>query len=130
MEQVMEFLKKKIALLSFTPHCKHSDYEPSVTPKSIRWNSKWEFVKRVNSQLKGQGFFCKLDTTKEHRDQEYELRQQMNQLRSSNNEINYHIQNMNIQQEDGATREWVVMKSVENKNTAVLNSFLLKISQR
>ena len=54
----------------------------------------------------------------------------MNQLRSSNNEINYHIQNMNIQQEDGATREWVVMKSVETKNTAVLNSFLLKISQR
>ncbi len=58
-----------------------------------------------------------MDNTKEYRDQEYKLRQQVRRLREDNKEGSYRIRSMNIQQKDKTTGEWVVLKPADNNHT-------------
>ena len=62
-------------------------------------NSKWEFLKRVNTTQREQKIFCKLDESKEVRDQQHALRQQIKQLKLDNKEdsTQYRIRNIKIQ---------------------------------
>lgn len=123
--QITEFLKKECFTQSVNPTqafrlgTKQENRTRPIKVKFSDENSKWEFVKRVNGQLKGQGFFCKVDSTKEHRDQEYKLRQQVKTLRESDKENGYRIRNMNIQQKDKTTGEWMPLNPAGNKNTVV-----------
>lgn len=78
-------------------------------------NSKWDFVKRVNSALRTGGFFCKLDSNKETRDAEYTLRQQMRELKTINSDAQYRIRNLNIEQKT-PSGEWKAMKPEKNLN--------------
>ena len=123
LNQVTEFLKKDCFTQSTNPTQAlrlGAKIESKSRPIKVKFNdenSKWEFVKRVNDQLKGQGFFCKVDNTKEYRDQEYKLRQQVRQLREDNKEGSYRICSMNIQQKDKTTGEWVVLKPADNNHT-------------
>lgn len=125
LNQVTEFLKKDCFTQSTNPTqalrlgAKIENKSRPIKVKFNDENSKWEFIKRVNDQLKGQGFFCKVDNTKEYRDQEYKLRQQVKRLREDNKEGSYRICSMNIQQKDKTTGEWVVLKPVDNNHTVV-----------
>lgn len=81
--------------------------------------SKWDFVKRVNSNMRKENIFCKLDTPKEHRDREYALRQQVKELKSSDTQTTYRIRDMSIQQKNNTSGEWVQVKPATKKTTNV-----------
>lgn len=70
-------------------------------------NTKWEFLKRVNDTQRGEKIFCKLDESKEVRNQQYELRQQIKKMKSANTESNmqYRIRNMRIETKE-ESGEW------------------------
>lgn len=56
--------------------------------------SKWEFIKRTNAKnTRVTGVFCKLDTSKEMRDKEFQLRDQIRRLKEddANANIQYRI---------------------------------------
>lgn len=120
-DQVREFLQKDCFTTKISPTqsfrlgIKHDNKNRPIKVKFSEENSKWEFVKRVNHQLRGQGFFCKLDSTKEHRDLEYKLRQNLKHLKENNNDNSYRIRNMNIQQKSKETGEWVILSPVEKE---------------
>ena len=77
--------------------------------------SKWEFVKRFNNQtLKEQGIYCKLDESKEVRNHQFQLRKEVNRLRTENTSREYRVRNMQIQEKQGSG-EWRVMKQVQQK---------------
>ena len=79
--------------------------------------AKWAFITRVNSSLKGENYFCKPDTSKEFREQEYALRQQVKSLRSNNTDISYRIRSMKIQQKNPESGDWVALLPTKTKTT-------------
>ena len=79
--------------------------------------TKWAFITRVNSSLKGENYFCKPDTSKEFREQEYALRQQVKSLRSNNTDISYRIRSMKIQQKNPESGDWVALLPTKTKTT-------------
>lgn len=69
--------------------------------------SKWKFLKRVNNiSTRTPGVYCKLDTSKTVRDQEYKLRNQMRELLKNDESPQYRIRNMKIE-ERSPTGEWL-----------------------
>lgn len=68
--------------------------------------SKWDFIKRVNSQLRDERLFCKLDTNAQIRNQEYKLRQQVKVLKQTNEGSEYRVRDLVIQHKNQTTGEW------------------------
>ena len=70
-------------------------------PIKVRFNNeqeKWQFVKRVNA-MKIDGVFCKLDSSKATRNDEWALRERVRELRAKDDSIHYRIRDMAIQQQ-------------------------------
>ena len=65
--------------------------------------SKWEFFKRFNNQiLREQGIYCRLDESKEIRNQQFQLRKEVNRLREENTSIAYRVRDMQIQEKQAS----------------------------
>lgn len=81
---------------------------------------KWEFLKRANAMLKGDRIYCKLDVSKEVRDQEFAMREKLRKLRKNNPSSEYRIRDGQAQtkSEQG---EWIALNrgKTENKATDV-----------
>ena len=60
--------------------------------------SKWEFLKRANATMRSSNIFCKLDVSRETRDREYVLRQEVRKLKETHHDAVYRIRNCKIQQ--------------------------------
>ena len=87
------------------------------TPRPIKLRfsdekSKWEFLKRANSKLRENKIFCRLDVSAKVREQEYQLRQNIKQLKNQNNDQEYRIRNMTIEQKNKSSGEWEKVKPV------------------
>ena len=68
---------------------------------------KWEVLTRANSVLRNDKIFCKLDLSKQARDKEYSLRQQLRELKTENTEVEYRLRNQTIQQKSERSGECV-----------------------
>ena len=55
---------------------------------------KWEFLKRANSKLRSENIFCNVDVCKETRDKEYNLREELRDLRKGDEKCKYRIRNL------------------------------------
>ena len=72
--------------------------------------TKWEFVKRFNNHtLRSRNIYCKLDESQVVRNQQFQLRQEVNKLKSENVGKEYRVRNLQIQ-EKKESGEWKVMK--------------------
>lgn len=67
--------------------------------------------------LKMKKIFCKLDTSKEHRDKEFALRQQIKKLRDEKSGVNYRIRDMQIQSRQSESGNWIVMRPTATATT-------------
>lgn len=76
---------------------------------------KWEFLKRVNSTLRGDHIFCKLDISKEMRDKEYATRKELRALKVQNSDAEYRIRN-NIIQTKTDKGDWVAANKENQEN--------------
>ena len=122
-EQVKELLnnecfsKSPMPVSAFRLGAK-KDNTTTPRPIKVKFNdeaSKWEFVKRVNANLKSQRIFCKLDTSKEFRDKEYALRQRLQKLKADDSNQKYRIRDMQIQSLQSDSGNWVVVKPAQNQ---------------
>ena len=98
--------------------------EDKPRPIKLRFNNekdKWEFLKRANSGLRGENFFCKLDLSKQSRDREFSLRSKIRTLREENpdNNIMYRIRNEKIQSKTKDMGEWQDLTTVSKRNTSL-----------
>lgn len=116
-DQVSEFMAKECFTSSPKPISafrlgqKKADKHRPIKVKFNDEHSKWEFVKRVNANFRGDNIFCKLDSNQEARDKEYAMRLQMRQLRDENKSNQYRIRDTKIQEKQ-PSGEWVEMKPV------------------
>lgn len=80
--------------------------------------TKWEFLKRVNATQKEQNIFCKLDESKETRDQQYALRQQIREMKATggDNTTLYRIRSLKIQTKT-ESGEWVYLNKSTKQTT-------------
>lgn len=83
-------------------------------------NTKWEFMKRVHATQRENNIWCKLDESKEVRERQYELRQQIKQRKAEdpNGSTQYRIRNMNIQSKD-ESGEWKNLNITDQSIKAV-----------
>lgn len=77
--------------------------------------SKWEFLKRSNASLREERIFCRLDVNAKVREQEYQLRQRLKQLKNDNSDQEYRIRNMTIEQKIQPSGNWERLKPVEQQ---------------
>ena len=120
MEQVTEMLKKDCFTHTKQPvKAIRLQASGASTTKPIKLeftdeNTKWEFLKRVNATQREQKIFCKLDESKEVRDQQYALRQQIKKIKSANSENNtqYRIRSMKIQTRE-ESGEWQPLNKLD-----------------
>ena len=96
------------------------------TPRPIKLRfvdekSKWEFLKRANAKLREYDIFCGLDKSNKVREQEYQLRQTIKQLKIKNNEHEYRIRNMAIEQKNQSSGEWEKVKPVQQELNSSTN---------
>jgi hypothetical protein len=80
--------------------------------------AKWDFIKRVNANLRGEEMFCKLDVSKDVREQEFKLREEVRTLKQKQDGTGYRVRSMNIQQKT-ESGEWENMKPAINKHSTV-----------
>lgn len=80
--------------------------------------TKWEFLKRVNATQKEQKIFCKLDESKEARDQQYALRQQIREMKATgeNNTTEYRIRSLKIQTKS-ESGDWAYLNKSPKQTT-------------
>jgi len=67
--------------------------------------TKWEFLKRTNASLRNKNIFCKLDESKEVRDEQYKLHQTIKEMKDEKPDVNFRIRNNRIQSK-GIEGEW------------------------
>lgn len=83
-------------------------------------HSKWEFLKRANATLRADKIFCKLDESKETRDRQYALRQQIKQMKENDDsDKEYRIRNLKIQVKTDSG-EWENLIKREEKKTSTV----------
>jgi hypothetical protein len=125
MEQVEEILKAKLYL-----HCpkpiqamrlgkKTGDRPRPIKIKFQDEATKWSFLKRTNSkETRSPGVFCKVDASKEVRDEEYRLREKMRELKKDGINSALRIRNLKIEQKL-PSGEWSVMSpaNISTKET-------------
>ena len=96
------------------------DSSQQKRPVKVRFedeNSKWEFVKRFNNAtLKSQNIYCKLDESQEVRKQQFQLRQEVRSLKQKNEDKQYRVRNLQIQEKEGSG-EWKNMRKVPQQKT-------------
>lgn len=115
-QQIEEMLKTELYL-----HCAKpiqamrlgKKIESRARPIKIRFEdeaSKWAFLKRANTKNnKAPGVFCKVDASKEVRDEEYQLREKVRELKQGGGHSALRIRNLTIE-ERLPSGEWTVMK--------------------
>lgn len=77
--------------------------------------AKWEFMKRVNSNLKNENIFCKLDVNAQIREQEFKLRKTVRALKQGSGDEEYRIRNLTIERKERTSGEWKRMNLEELK---------------
>ena len=98
-------------------HSRNATKGDKSNPIDLRFKierTKWNFVKIINAQPKEEGYFCKLDMSKEQRDQEY-ARQSKIHLSETNSDKEYRIRNMEIQVKN-SSGEWAKTKPVTKES--------------
>ena len=128
MDQVETFMKKECFKNLDTPHTairlgkRNIENQHNRPIKIIFENeqSKWAFIKRVNSgALKSEKIVCKLDVSKEIRNQEYALRERIRELKKEDSDASYRLRNLQIEQKQ-STGEWKRLTPAQrNKITTI-----------
>ncbi len=93
-------------------------------PIKVRFSdekSKWDFLKRVNSSLRSENIFCKLDLCQQTREKEFALREQIRTLKqdSGNDGTSYRVRNQVIQEKKNETGEWSNLMPVNANHSTV-----------
>lgn len=102
-DQVLELMKKdcfqrtKQPLRSIRLNTKATGRPRPIKLEFSDEATKWEFLKRANASLRCQNIFCKLDESKEARDQQYKMRQTIKQMKEINTDTEYRIRSNKIQ---------------------------------
>lgn len=120
-QQVKELLQKECFLHTKEPvkaiRLQTTSSSESSRPIKLEFTdepTKWEFLKRVNATQRDQNIFCKLDESKEVRDQQYALRQQIRDMKAnSEDETQYRIRSLKIQSKS-ASGEWMFLNKTKH----------------
>ena len=76
-------------------------------------------MKRVNSSLSSEYCFYKLDLSKQTKDKEFALGEQIRSLKDDNKDMECRIKNQTIQQKPAGSGEWQALTPVNSKSTNV-----------
>lgn len=132
LNQIEEFLNKECfshlsgPTSAYRLGVKKDDNSRPIKIKFEGETEKWEFLRRVNHNLKGTPIFCLLDRPKAQRDEEFKLRQAVKKLSTENPGSKFRTREMSIQVRNeqgewkrlkqGSLGEWSIPQPAHNQS--------------